>query len=79
MKTERSEEFAFLEGMLLRYGIPSSGSDVWEPLKSLETNRGNMSSYQISLISTLIERVIIARDRVTKEAIKKAIDDLEKW
>jgi hypothetical protein len=78
MRTERSTEFAGLEGTLLRYGIPS-GSDAWESFKSLETNRGNMSSEQIFLIRTLIERVIVARDQVTKEAIKKAIDDLEKW
>ncbi len=79
--------FLHLQSRLIDYGVlsPSSGSDAsWEPLKSLETN---MTDFQISLIIPLIEQVKIARDRVTKEAIKKvtkeaiekAIDDLEKW
>ncbi len=68
--------FEYLTGRLIKYGIlsPSSGPEAWEPWNSLETN---MADHEIALIIPLIDQVIIARDRVTKEVIKKAIDDLE--
>ncbi len=75
MRTERMMKFAEVQGTLVRYGI-SSHSPARKTVAALEDNVKGMTSEQIALIKTLLEQVVVERDRVVKERIKKAIDDL---
>lgn len=76
MRNERQQEFARLEGLFLKYGIPM-GNPAWETLKQLEADVGNISAEQLTWLVTLIDQIILARNDINKQTIIAAVQAAE--
>jgi hypothetical protein len=75
MSVDRQMEFARIQGLLFKHGVPST-DQMWRTLKRIEKNVGNMQSGQIRVVRKLVEQILAARNHTTNGRIVAAVNDL---